>query len=92
MRASLKQDARMPMPPTAFLRPTNMSRRKRDMAIAQEVADELLRESMIEAVRLTYCSPFCGRLRALGRHARQRLVGRVLGYIVSKIVRKERQV
>ena len=30
----------MPMPPTAFLRPTNMSRRKREMAIAQEVADD----------------------------------------------------
>ena len=42
----------MPMPPTAFLRPTNMSRRKREMAIAQEVADELLRESMIEAVQI----------------------------------------
>ena len=65
----------MPMPPRAFLRPTNTSRRKREMAIAQEVADELLRELMIEAVRLTYRSPFCGRLRALGRHARQRLGG-----------------
>jgi hypothetical protein len=72
----------------------NLSRRKREQAIADEVATELLRNvTMAEAgqpdVIAHHFAVVCERL---GVTLDDAAVGRVLGYTVSRIVRKERQV
>jgi hypothetical protein len=72
----------------------NFSRRKRELAIADEVAAELLREvTMVEAgqpdVIAHHFAVVCERLGVTLDNA---AVGRVLGYTVRKIIRKERQI
>ena len=72
----------------------NLGRRKREMAIAQEVADELLRKvSMTEAgqpdVIAHHFAVVCERL---GVRLDNAAVGRVLRYTTNAIIRKERQV
>ena len=72
----------------------NLSRRKREMVIADEVAAELLSKvSMVRAgqpeVIAHHFAVVCERLGVTLDNA---AVGRVLGYTVRKIIRKERQV
>jgi hypothetical protein len=72
----------------------NLPRRKREMAIADEVAAELLSKvSMTEAgqpdVIAHHFAVVCERLGVVTLD--NAAVGRVLGYTVRKIVRKEQQ-
>jgi hypothetical protein len=72
----------------------NLARRKREMALAHEVAAELLREvTMVQAVRpellAHHFAVVCERLGVL---LDEPAVGRALRYTVGEIKRKGRQV
>jgi hypothetical protein len=71
----------------------NLTRRKRELAIAHEVAAELLREvTIVHAVRPELLAHhFALTCERLGVLLDESAVGRVLRYTCSEIKRKQRQ-
>jgi hypothetical protein len=72
----------------------NLPRRRPEMAIAQKVADELLRKvSMVQAAQpKVIAHHFATVCQRLGVTVDNSSTGRILRYTMQKIIRREKQV